>query len=154
MVKQNRAFAYQCMREARFIQTEFFMGTMQHLQVSRVHLRCTQLDSDCLGWIHFLSDHAREPADLPSTPYRMLADSCQFELLDVDALQDPASGRLLHLYSLVARCLSCETVFKAEEGQGLVSHSRRGWCDAHRLRAAGVQAGAAADLAPAGVAQA
>jgi len=60
---------------------------------------------------------------LPSTPYRMLADSCQFELLDVDALQDPASGRLLHLYSLVARCLSCETVFKAEEGQGLVSHS-------------------------------
>lgn len=60
---------------------------------------------------------------LPSTPYRMLADSCQFELLDVDALQDPASGRLLHLYSLVARCLCCETVFKAEEGQGLVSHS-------------------------------
>jgi hypothetical protein len=53
----------------------------------------------------------------------MLADSCQFELLDVDALQDPASGRLLHLYSLVARCLSCETVFKAEEGQGLVSHT-------------------------------
>ena len=45
------------------------------------------------------------------------------QLLDVDALQDPASGRLLHLYSLVARCLSCETVFKAEEGQGLVSHS-------------------------------
>ncbi|WP_414554888.1 hypothetical protein [Stenotrophomonas forensis] len=60
---------------------------------------------------------------LPSMPYRMLPDSCQFELLDVDALQDPASGRLLHLYSLVARCLSCETVFKAEEGQGLVSHS-------------------------------
>lgn len=59
---------------------------------------------------------------LPSTPYRMLADSCQFELLDVDALQDPSSGRLLHLYSLVARCLSCETVFKAQEGQGLVSH--------------------------------
>lgn len=60
---------------------------------------------------------------LPSRPYRLLRDSCQFELLDVDALQDPASGRLLHLYSVVARCLSCETVFKAEEGQGLVSHS-------------------------------
>ncbi|MBH1430602.1 hypothetical protein I5U42_04685 [Stenotrophomonas maltophilia] len=60
---------------------------------------------------------------LPSAPYRMPADNCRFELLDVDALQDPASGRLLHLYSLVARCLSCETVFKAEEGQGLVSHS-------------------------------
>lgn len=60
---------------------------------------------------------------LASTQYRMLPDSCQFELLDVDALQDPANGRLLHLYSLVARCLSCETVFKAEEGQGLVSHS-------------------------------
>lgn len=60
---------------------------------------------------------------LPPSPYRMLPDSCQFELLDVDALQDPANGRLLHLYSLVARCLSCETVFKAEEGQGLVSHS-------------------------------
>lgn len=59
----------------------------------------------------------------PLSPYRMLADSCQFELLDVDALQDPASGRLLHLYSLVARCLSCETIFKAEEGRGLVSHT-------------------------------
>ncbi|HDS1595582.1 TPA: hypothetical protein QEL30_000353 [Stenotrophomonas maltophilia] len=58
-----------------------------------------------------------------SPQYRMLPDSCQFELLDVDALQDPASGRLLHLYSLVARCLSCETIFKAEEGQGLVSHT-------------------------------
>ncbi|CAM0118294.1 hypothetical protein [Stenotrophomonas sp. GD03958] len=60
---------------------------------------------------------------VPLPPYRMLPDSCQFELLDVDALQDPASGRLLHLYSLVARCLSCETIFKAEEGQGLVSHT-------------------------------
>ncbi|UGB11069.1 hypothetical protein LQ331_09450 [Stenotrophomonas maltophilia] len=59
----------------------------------------------------------------PLSPYSMLADSCQFELLDVDALQDPASGRLLHLYSLVARCLSCETIFKAEEGRGLVSHT-------------------------------
>lgn len=59
----------------------------------------------------------------PLSPYRTLADSCQFELLDVDALQDPASGRLLHLYSLVARCLSCETIFKAEEGRGLVSHT-------------------------------
>ncbi|AYA90741.1 MULTISPECIES: hypothetical protein [Stenotrophomonas] len=59
----------------------------------------------------------------PAPQYRMLPDSCQFELLDVDALQDPASGRLLHLYSLVARCLSCETIFKAEEGQGLVSHT-------------------------------
>ena len=40
----------------------------------------------------------------------MLADSCQFELLDVDALQDPASGRLLHLYSLVARCMSLSLI--------------------------------------------
>ncbi len=82
----------------------------------------------------------------PLSPYRMLADSCQFELLDVDALQDPASGRLLHLYSLVARCLSCETIFKAEEGRGLVSHT----AVPHRLRPAGIQAGPAADLAPAG----
>src|SRR2546427_9196420 len=60
---------------------------------------------------------------LPPLPYRMLPDNCQFELLDVDALQDPASGRLLHLYSLVARCLSCETVFKAEEGQRSEEHT-------------------------------
>lgn len=58
-----------------------------------------------------------------SPRYRLLPDSCQFELLDVDVLQDPANGRLVHLYSLVARCLSCETVFKAQEGQGVVSHS-------------------------------
>ena len=56
-------------------------------------------------------------------PRRPLPDSCQFELLDVNALQDPCSGRIVHLYSMVARCLSCEVVFKAEEGEGFVSTS-------------------------------
>lgn len=56
-------------------------------------------------------------------PRRPLPDSCHFELLDVNALQDPSSGRIVHLYSMVARCLSCEAVFKAEEGQGFVSTS-------------------------------
>lgn len=56
-------------------------------------------------------------------PRRPLPDSCQFELLDVDALQDPCSGRIVHLYAMVARCLSCESVFKAQEGQGFVSTS-------------------------------
>lgn len=60
---------------------------------------------------------------LPSMSYRTFPDSCTFELLDADMLNDPANGRLVHLYSLVARCLSCETVFKAEEGHGLVSHA-------------------------------
>jgi hypothetical protein len=91
---------------------------------SRCMLAARQLDNDCPTVIP--PSTVATPVNLqtlPSLPYRMLPDSCQFELLDVDALQDPASGRLLHLYSLVARCLSCETVFKAEEGQGLVSHS-------------------------------
>ncbi|WP_315386281.1 hypothetical protein [uncultured Stenotrophomonas sp.] len=52
-----------------------------------------------------------------------MPDTCQFELLDVSALQDPCSGRIVHLYSMVARCHSCETVFKAQEGQGFVSTS-------------------------------
>jgi len=56
-------------------------------------------------------------------PRRPLPDSCHFELLDVNALQDPCSGRIVHLYSMVARCLSCEVVFKAQEGQGFVSTS-------------------------------
>ena len=56
-------------------------------------------------------------------PRRPLPDSCQFELLDVNALQDPCSGRIVHLYSMVARCLSCEAVFKAQEGEGFVSTS-------------------------------
>lgn len=56
-------------------------------------------------------------------PRRPLPDTCQFELLDVDALQDPCSGRIVHLYAMVARCLSCESVFKAQEGQGFVSTS-------------------------------
>ncbi|MGE6331591.1 hypothetical protein [Stenotrophomonas sp. NPDC077659] len=43
--------------------------------------------------------------------------------MDVNALQDPCSGRIVHLYALVARCLACKTVFKAEEGAGLVSTS-------------------------------
>ncbi|AWH21519.1 MULTISPECIES: hypothetical protein [Stenotrophomonas] len=60
---------------------------------------------------------------LAQAQYRMPPDSCRFDLLAVDALQDPASGRLVNLYSLVARCLSCETVFKAEEGRGLLSHA-------------------------------
>ncbi|MEG0184894.1 MAG: hypothetical protein RR704_15760 [Stenotrophomonas sp.] len=50
-------------------------------------------------------------------------DSCRFDLLDIHALQDPCSGRIVHLYSLVARCLSCELVFKAAEGEGMVSTS-------------------------------
>lgn len=54
---------------------------------------------------------------------RALPDSCHFDLLDVSALQDPSSGRIVHLYSMVARCLSCEVIFKAEEGQGFVSTS-------------------------------
>ncbi|MET4615823.1 hypothetical protein ABIA71_001389 [Stenotrophomonas sp. 2619] len=56
-------------------------------------------------------------------PRRALPDSCQFDLLDVSALQDPSSGRIVHLYSMVARCLSCEVIFKAQEGQGFVSTS-------------------------------
>jgi hypothetical protein len=56
-------------------------------------------------------------------PRRALPDSCHFDLLDVNALQDPCSGRIVHLYSMVARCRSCELVFKAKEGQGFVSTS-------------------------------
>ncbi|HYQ21963.1 hypothetical protein [Stenotrophomonas sp.] len=52
-----------------------------------------------------------------------MPDSACFELMDVNALQDPCSGRIVHLYALVARCLACETVFKAEEGAGLISTS-------------------------------
>lgn len=62
----------------------------------------------------------RIPQPLPRRPN---PDTCQFELLDVDALQDPCSGRIVHLYAMVARCLSCESVFKAHEGQGFVSTS-------------------------------
>lgn len=62
----------------------------------------------------------RAPQPLPRRP---APDTCQFELLDVDALQDPCSGRIVHLYAMVARCLSCESVFKAQEGQGFVSTS-------------------------------
>lgn len=56
-------------------------------------------------------------------PRRPLPDTCQFDLLDVSALMDPCSGRIVHLYSMVARCQSCETVFKAQEGEGFVSTS-------------------------------
>ncbi len=56
-------------------------------------------------------------------PRRAMPDSCHFDLLDVSALQDPCSGRIVHLYSMVARCLSCEVIFKAKEGQGFVSTS-------------------------------
>ncbi len=56
-------------------------------------------------------------------PRRALPDSCHFDLLEVSALQDPCSGRIVHLYSMVARCLSCEVIFKAQEGQGFVSTS-------------------------------
>lgn len=56
-------------------------------------------------------------------PRRPLPDSCHFELLDVSALQDPCSGRIVHLYSMVARCRTCELIFKAQEGQGLISTS-------------------------------
>jgi len=59
----------------------------------------------------------------PPLPRRALPDSCHFDLLDVSALQDPSSGRIVHLYSMVARCQSCEVVFKAQEGQGFVSTS-------------------------------
>ncbi|MDX3933942.1 hypothetical protein [Stenotrophomonas sp.] len=56
-------------------------------------------------------------------PRRPMPDSCHFELLDMNALQDPCSGRIVHLYSMVARCLTCELVFKAREGEGFVSTS-------------------------------
>ncbi|MNK59263.1 hypothetical protein D3C87_783650 [compost metagenome] len=56
-------------------------------------------------------------------PRRAMPDSCHFDLLDVNALQDPSSGRIVHLYSMVARCLSCEVIFQAQEGNGLVSTS-------------------------------
>lgn len=56
-----------------------------------------------------------------SFPRRAMPDSSRFELLDIDALQDPCSGRIVHLYALVARCMTCETVFRAEEGAGLIS---------------------------------
>jgi hypothetical protein len=73
--------------------------------------------------------HQRRPrVNLQTTivhplPRRALPDSCHFELLDVNALQDPGTGRIVHLYSMVARCLSCEVVFKAQEGEGFVSTS-------------------------------
>ncbi|MEG0191559.1 MAG: hypothetical protein RR831_02250 [Stenotrophomonas sp.] len=59
----------------------------------------------------------------PLRPSRPAPDNGRFDLLDINALQDPGSGRIVHLYSLVARCLSCEVVFKAQEGDGLVSTS-------------------------------
>jgi len=59
----------------------------------------------------------------PPFPRRAMPDSCHFDLLDVSALQDPCSGRIVHLYSMVARCLSCEVIFKAQEGAGFVSNA-------------------------------
>lgn len=50
-------------------------------------------------------------------------DQCSFELLDVNALQDPCSGTIVHLYALVLRCHACETVFRATEGSGFASMS-------------------------------
>jgi len=64
-----------------------------------------------------------QPSSSPLRPSSPAPDNGRFDLLDVNALQDPGSGRIVHLYSLVARCLSCELVFKAEEGDGLVSTS-------------------------------
>lgn len=64
-----------------------------------------------------------QPSVRLSFPRRALPDSGHFELLDINALQDPCSGRIVHLYAVVARCMACETVFKAEEGAGLVSNS-------------------------------
>lgn len=59
----------------------------------------------------------------PSADTAAPSPHSRFELLDVDALHDPCSGRIVHLYALVARCLSCEAIFKAQEGEGLVSTS-------------------------------
>ena len=59
----------------------------------------------------------------PAAAFVPPADSCTFELLDVNALQDPCSGRIVHLYSLVLRCECCELVFKASEGAGFFSVS-------------------------------
>ena len=64
-----------------------------------------------------------QPSSSLLRPSRPAPDNGRFDLLDVNALQDPGSGRIVHLYSLVARCLSCELVFKAQEGDGLVSTS-------------------------------
>jgi len=64
-----------------------------------------------------------QPSSSLLRPSRPAPENCRFDLLDVNALQDPGSGRIVHLYSLVARCLCCEVVFKAQEGDGLVSTS-------------------------------
>jgi hypothetical protein len=64
-----------------------------------------------------------QPSSSPLRAARPAPDNGRFDLLDISALQDPGSGRIVHLYSLVARCLSCELVFKAQEGDGLVSTS-------------------------------
>lgn len=62
-----------------------------------------------------------QPSFSPADRLRATPATCRFDLLDVNLLQDPCSGRIVHLYSLVARCLSCEAVFKAQEGEGLIS---------------------------------
>lgn|GEM_PF-2644081 len=48
---------------------------------------------------------------------------CTFDVLDMNALQDPCSGAIVHLYALVLRCHACETIFKATEGAGFASMS-------------------------------
>ncbi|WP_325051571.1 hypothetical protein [Stenotrophomonas sp. ZAC14D2_NAIMI4_7] len=71
---------------------------------------------------------AGHPVNLQPTPARpsfrhTLPDTCRFDLLQIDALKDPSSGRIVHLYSLVARCHGCAQVFTAHEGAGFISTS-------------------------------
>lgn len=89
---------------------------------------------------------AGHPVNLQPSSARLsfrhtLPDTCRFDLLQIDALKDPGSGRIVHLYALVARCHGCAQVFTAHEGAGFFSTSVArilrcpGGCGEHALKA-------------------
>lgn len=48
-------------------------------------------------------------------------NSGHFELLDIACLQEPASQRIVHLYSVELHCLECDHVFCARDGHGMTT---------------------------------
>ncbi len=53
-----------------------------------------------------------------------MPDTGRFYLLNVDGLED--RGNLLEVTRIDARCLSCQTHFRAVPGEGLVDHEGAG----------------------------
>jgi len=98
--------------------------------VKKIRLDCTGSEHRlhaCSATVGF-DFSAGHPVNLQPVSARLsfphtLPDTCQFDLLQIDALKDPGSGRIVHLYALVARCHGCAQVFTAHEGAGFISMS-------------------------------